>query len=910
MKLKFPRLLIFGLLFGAILLAAYLEAAPRARSTAAGAGGEARSAWSNYGLEINDTKGNTPQQSPKIASTAYGYHFMVWEDGRGGYTNIYSQKVDENGNRLWSLDGIAAGKGDGNQNFASLIEDGSGGLIVVWQDYRSGNADIYGQRINAEGTVLWNSHGVAVCKAAAGQFAPELISDGSGGAIITWHDYRSGSGEDVYAQRISADGAALWQEDGISVCAAQGTQWFPKIASDGSGGAIIVWTDGRASSADNNIYGQRISADGKELWEKDGISICSASQNQEKPMIQAVSGGAVVAWNDMRNGNLDIYANKIDLDGKALWQSDGVSVVSASFSQEDPKLADDGVGGAVVVWTDSRGEESAIYMQKISKDGQVLWGENGREVAKSAAKQEHAEIAKLGTEGWGVVWEDSRQNGTLLYAQKINRDGVPLWQEGGILMAAGTKNEEKPSVAVSPRNELMVVWQDKRNGNFDVYSQKISGQGAYLWGDEGNLICDAIGAVIHQNVNMIGSGGEVIMVFEDARSGYFNIYAQKITKTGTLGWGKDGIAVAKIKANQSNPQLISDGAGGVIVFWEDARDEANPKIFTQRISAAGKRLWENGSLAVCTAKSKQTLPQVVSDGAGGAIVVWQDERNALSYKDIYGQRISGQGELLWDNNGAAICTENGDQTEVAMITDGTGGAIMAWTDYRKGERNPDIYAQRVDKNGQSQWAKDGILVCGAPDVQRTPQIADDGEGGALIAWTDKGGGSYDIYGQRVNRQGQTMWLRDGIPVNQMPRTQQNPVLPNSRVVIWEDYRYGNWDIFANAVSPQGKLLWGDEGVAVVQMPLTQYAPKAVDWNGDAVVAWEDYRSGKQYEIYMQKINADGKVAWQDNGLLVKTNDGARIPNLVALPNDKAVVVVWEDYTSGGRAIFGQKFLIE
>jgi len=43
-----------------------------------------------------------------------------------------------------------------------------------------------------------------------------------------------------------------------------------------------------------------------------------------------------------------------------------------------------------------------------------------------------------------------------------------------------------------------------------------------------------------------------------------------------------------------------------------------------------------------------------SDGAGGAIIVWQDKRNGSNF-DIYAQRVSGTGNALWTVNGLAIC---------------------------------------------------------------------------------------------------------------------------------------------------------------------------------------------------------------------------------------------------------------
>jgi len=870
-----------------------------------------KAAWGENGLEINNTPGNTPQQNPKIISSEYGYYYAVWEDGRFGQEKLFAQKMDESGNRLWSEGGVQVCGAGGNQNSAQIIGDGAGGLIVVWQDYRKENADIYAQRLSPRGEILWGNEGIPVSKASAGQFAPEIISDGAGGAIVAWYDYRSGTGEDIYAQRINYKGEPLWQIDGISICAAPGTQWYPKIANDGAGGAILVWTDGRLGSADNNLYCQRISADGKILWEKDGISICSAPQNQERPEILGVEGGAVIAWNDSRSGNLDIYVQKINLEGAPLWEKDGVALATAPYSQENPKLASDGLGGATVVWSDNREEESAIYFQKITKEGRKSWIEGGILTARSSAKQENPAIVKLGNEGWVIFWEDYRKGNSAIYAQKINRDGTSLWQEGGLPLATIAGAQEKFSVSAKSNGEIIAAWQDRRSGSHDIYAQKLTAGGALAWSDKGSLVCNAIGAVIHQNADLIDNGqGEIILVFEDARSGYLNIYAQKINRAGNLAWGRDGIAVAKVKAHQTNPRLVSDGSGGALVVWEDTRDPNFQKIYAQRISAAGRKVWEKGSLQLTKINSRQSRPRLISASNGGAVVVWQDEREPLSLKDIFGQRVSGKGDLLWNRNGAAICADNGDQAEEEIIADG-GGAVIAWTDYRNGERNPDIYTQRIDENGELLWKEGGIVVCGAPDIQRTPQLIGDGERGAVIAWTDKGGGSYDIYAQRVNRQGQTLWSTDGIPICQIARTQQEPIFSNQEIMVWEDYRYGNWDIFAGALSPQGKLSWGEEGVPVVSLPLTQYAPQAIPWkNGSIIVAWEDYRSGKQYEVYLQKVNSSGKVSFQENGVLVKSSNGARVPKIVALSEENSLVVVWEDYTGGGKAIFGQKFTVE
>ncbi|MFH0896054.1 MAG: hypothetical protein V2A54_16600 [Bacteroidota bacterium] len=153
------------------------------------------------------------------------------------------------------------------QQHPSIISDGSGGSIITWMDFRNGNSDIYAQRINASGVVQWTADGVAICTEPHDQNINTdktdnksiIVSDGSGGAIITWDDGRSGA-FGIYAQRINSSGAVQWTANGVAVSTALNNQYLPKITSDGSSGAIITWYDDRNVNWD--IYAQRINANG------------------------------------------------------------------------------------------------------------------------------------------------------------------------------------------------------------------------------------------------------------------------------------------------------------------------------------------------------------------------------------------------------------------------------------------------------------------------------------------------------------------------------------------------------------------------------------------------------------------------------------------------------------------------
>src|SRR5262249_35118309 len=146
----------------------------------------------------------------------------------------------------------------------------AGGAILVWHDFRSSDWDVYGQRVNAAGTALWTANGVALCTAPGTQWFVSSTPDGLGGALVTWPDARDGSGtNDTYAQRIDAAGSVRWATDGVAVCVKPYEQHAQNLISDGAGGAIVSWDDERSWDGVTNptdpywdIYANRITASG------------------------------------------------------------------------------------------------------------------------------------------------------------------------------------------------------------------------------------------------------------------------------------------------------------------------------------------------------------------------------------------------------------------------------------------------------------------------------------------------------------------------------------------------------------------------------------------------------------------------------------------------------------------------
>ena len=159
-------------------------------------------------------------------------------------------------------------------------------------------------------------------------------------------------------------------------------------------------------------------------------------------------------------------------------------------------------------------------------------------------------------------------------------------------------------------------------------------------------------------------------------------------------------------------EIIPDGNGGVIVTW------MRLPPFREKLISMHKKLMLMemyygqlmGLQSVLHAES-QVWPQLISDLNGGAIIAWEDGRNGTGTNDIYAQRIDENGIAQWTTDGIPVCTDQSIQNETAICSDGNGGAIIVWTDYRTS--GSAIYGQRINSDGEVQWIADGKYIFAA-----------------------------------------------------------------------------------------------------------------------------------------------------------------------------------------------------
>jgi hypothetical protein len=260
-----------------------------------------------------------------MVSDGHGGFFATWQDTRNGPDpDIYAQHLLVSGSVApgWPANGLAVCSATNIQEFPSIATDHAGGIFVGWEDFRGGvDFDIYAQHIRANGAIdpAWPADGAPATTAPGSQYRATLIADGTTGVYLAWTDARAGSIPALYAQHLLGNGTRdpAWPSGDLAFNPEFGSHISLVLLPDGTGGALAVWDDGRSGL---DVYAQHFLVTGAvdPAWPLGARAVSTATgiQNAGGAVIPDGSGGLIVTWSDSRSGpSNDIYAQRVQANG-------------------------------------------------------------------------------------------------------------------------------------------------------------------------------------------------------------------------------------------------------------------------------------------------------------------------------------------------------------------------------------------------------------------------------------------------------------------------------------------------------------------------------------------------------------------------------------------------------------------
>ena len=390
-------------------------------------------------------------------------------------------------------------------------------------------------------------------------------------------------------------------------------------------------------------------------------------------------------------------------------------------------------------------------------------------------------------------------------------------------------------------------------------------------------------------------------------------------------WAPGGVRLCQGGCSGYALQIIGDAAGGAFVAWVELSQTNGSDVYLQHVTPWGVIApgWPPGGLPVTFLSGSQGLTDLAPDGLGGALIVWFDHRNVElgSSKDVYAQRILADGSIApgWPVNGAPVTRGPGTQDFSLIAPDGAGGAYVAWDDERDySTRNTDIYAQHLTANGTvaAGWPENGLSVCIDPAGQFPWGLVPDDSGGVVVVWGDSRGGIFTTYAQRLHVDGTIApgWVENGVlVVNQVARG--GAVADGAGgfyagAASLEPIYYDDSEYYVQRFTFEGTRApgWPEGGLRVCGAPRARYELKVVeDAAGGALLAWDDERSAAGgSDNYVARVLPEGVLApgWTADGVLVSSPAAFDHAPDIAPDGAGGGYVVWRQ-ESGGSPSFVQ-----
>lgn len=727
------------------------------------------------------------QADPSVAYNPDGDQYLVvWWDSRGSNANIYGQLFSSSG--IPQDDNFVVSNAAGEQSYPVIAYNSTDhNYMVVWRDKRGGSDyDVYGQVISSTGVLSGTNF--AINTDANDQKPWDMVYDPNANHYLTvWVDV----GDDRVEGQLLSPAGGLIGTNAFSIAAGGRVT---RAAYNNNRNSYMVVYHYEEAAGNRDIYGQAVAADGS--LSGSAFPICNDDADQIYPNLEFNSNTKeyLVVWQDERNDattSTDLYARHIDEDGNA--QGSEIVVSNADDAQKRPDVAyNSRINQWLVAWGDYRNQNTGgvdVYGQRVLSTGSLA-GQGNFVIYNGPNNQGSVALAARPTTTGAeylAVWEDQRSgDGLEVVGQRIGAlTGALNWHDFNV--SAPLESQEHPRVAYnSTDQQFLVVWQDGRNGDWDIYGQTVLTSGIPI--TDNIVVRDDPHALMNPVVAYNSTDRNYLVVWEN--QDYGNIEAGVWNADGTITGimnSYNGVLTSTLPAIAYNTT-----ANQYLVVFASQAGAGNNDIYGRLIDASG--IPSGTAFPISDNPADQSLPQVAYNGTGDEyLVVWSDERTDVA--DVYGRRVDADGTLLGSGD-FLIATGNDaqDAPSVAWNED-DDEYLVVWHDYRdSGTTGADIYGQRVGAGGS--LAGNEITLCTASEHQQYPRASYiPAYGRYFVVWQDNRNTStgWDIYGQNVNGDGSL--YGGNVPRFVFSGYQQRPdgyfsPEANRGLTVWQDGRNG------------------------------------------------------------------------------------------------------------------------
>ena len=422
-----------------------------------------------------------------------------------GHYNAFSQWTNDPANPM-----VTAAAANVQSNVQSFT-DGNGGLFSFWKDSRneSGKFDVFGQHYNAEGIAQWTANGKIIIDGLGNVQSFHIIPTDNGEILIAWIDFIETFSPDngIFAQKLNTNGDTVWPSNllmktgnalmGVSIVESAGN-YYSCMQALVTGGA-------------DKIYMNKFTENGALLWPIDEYNITYNTYDIGRVSATSDKTGGIYVYYSTGNGSgAALLCNHLNTSSGNLW-SEWINVTAGSPGLNYQFSAIGDSQGVTLVWVGDAIPNTSgknIYSRRLlTANGNNAWPEGSKEITTARSDQDRFYWKKAGDDYY-MTWSDSRSlTNADIYAQKFNTSGEMIWDQDGIEVANLSTYIPYPEFDLDADNSMVIGHKA-----YDFVAHKVLSDGTVEWGPEGDSVFIREFSPFYSDFNIVYTGEKFLAI--------------------------------------------------------------------------------------------------------------------------------------------------------------------------------------------------------------------------------------------------------------------------------------------------------------------------------------------------------------------------------------------------------------
>jgi len=413
-----------------------------------------------------------------------------------------------------------------------------------------------------------------------------------------------------------------------------------------------------------------------------------------------------------------------------------------------------------------------------------------------------------------------------------------------------------------------------------------------------------------------------ISVVDDSKGGTFIFWQDKkelggnqvlfihLDGSGKVSFRADGKKISQLPGPMLNPVSTVSSAGSVVTIWKDYSHNLSGDLYAQRVTANGNLLWSPSGLQLTNPTEEINDYSLTSSEQGQIFVSYvAKSKNLNVVYSIKVKMVNVNGKIIGKDEGITIHSSPNRKSNISILVDNSGGAFIFWIESEKNKNV--LYAQHINQTGKLLWGIKPLTISSTAQSITTYLVQMFGADKIYSCWQIQSRDK-DIYHQLIGIKGNNIWDRGGKLITKQNGNQSNPqavAYDSSIIVSWTNEIKNDHKVFLQKYNLKGNPVWKNGPVSPVNEKSDQFGQKIIsDGKNGALLAWIDKRGDLgSGDIYSQRINSSGDLVWHDKGVLVGSHSNSLKSYLSLIPDKRGgAIAIFKDTRNKANEIYGQK----